>query len=286
MPDHKLKQAIIQSIGEKTKHYFVELVTKGNSAILLALTKLSLANPESKIYGPKEGGWLTYPKYAKALGKEYITIETTDATLNLDDLQAKLSAAPPKSIFIYHSLGGYVAKQPIEQIYNICKERDCHVVMDACGSFGTNLCDGNYADVMFGSFGRWKLVDLGRGAFISFKDQELYEQFKPLVSAFPFEGSDEDYEKLLHKLDSVEERINFLLDKRKEIIEFLDTFDIVHKTSKLGFVVIVKFKNETDRMRILKYCTTHSLEYTDCPREIRILDNAISIEVKRLSSDR
>ena len=283
MVDQKMKEAALRSIREKTKHDNVELVTRGNSAILLALTKLSLANPESKIYGPKEGGWLTYPKYAKALGKEYITIETNDAFVDLDDLRAKLSEAPPKSIFIYHSLGGYVAKQEIELIYRFCKERDCYVVMDACGSFGTKLCDGDYADVIFASFSKWKLVDLGTGAFISFKDIELYEQFKPLFSAFPFQG---DHEKLLDKLDGVDERIAFLLERRKEVIEYLDTFDIVSKNSSLGFVVIVKYKNESDRMRILKYCTNHKLEYTDCPREIRILDDAISIEVKRLSSDR
>ena len=62
----------------------------------------------------------------------------------------------------------------------------------------------------------------------------------------------------------------------------LKSFKILGVDNRLGFVVIVKFDNDTDRLRILSYCTQNGLEYTTCPREIRVMQDAISIEVKRL----
>jgi len=41
------------------------------------------------------------------------------------------------------------------------------------------------------------------------------------------------------------------------------------------------FDIENEREEIIDYCNKHGYEYTQCPRYIRVLDSAISIEVKR-----
>ena len=68
------------------------------------------------------------------------------------------------------------------------------------------------------------------------------------------------------------------------IIQDLSKFQILNKSQKFPFVVLVKFKNEIERLNIAAYCTKNEREYTVCPREIRIMEDAISIEVKRLES--
>ncbi|MBI4141867.1 hypothetical protein HY484_03010, partial [Candidatus Woesearchaeota archaeon] len=43
----------------------------------------------------------------------------------------------------------------------------------------------------------------------------------------------------------------------------------------------VKFNNEQEKQQLIDYCNKNKYEYTLCPRYIRVMDNAISIEVKK-----
>ena len=71
------------------------------------------------------------------------------------------------------------------------------------------------------------------------------------------------------------ERVN------KKIKNDLKEFDVIHRESK-GINVIVKFKDDEEKEKIINCCKTNSYEYTVCPRYIRVNENAVSIEVKRL----
>ena len=73
----------------------------------------------------------------------------------------------------------------------------------------------------------------------------------------------------------------FLCRVCKKIKEDLKGFDIVHKDGN-GLNVVVKFKDKSEKQKLIKYCKQNNYEYTMCPRYIRVLDKAISIEVKRL----
>ena len=48
-----------------------------------------------------------------------------------------------------------------------------------------------------------------------------------------------------------------------------------------GHNVIVKFNTDEEKEKIINYCDKNELEYTLCPRYIRVEENAVSIEVKR-----
>ena len=277
-----MKPSILQSISTQLNHPFVQLVSRGNAAILLCMLKFP-----GTVFAPREGGWLTYKKYAQELKKEYVEIDTTDAVINLDDLKSKITNAPKGSMLMYASLGAYCAPQDIKLIYDLCKEKGVLVAMDVSGSFATPYANGTFADICFASFGHWKIIDHGRGGCISFAQKELYDEFKTLLSAVSFsEATPEELSELLHTLDSAKERIEFLNDERKNIIEYCirEGIKVLHKDAPVGFVVITKFSSELEKIKIIGYCTRNKLEYTLCPREIRVMDNAISIEVKRLET--
>jgi hypothetical protein len=291
MSDKNIKPAVLQSIQRRVNHPYVEVLNRGNSAILIALMKLGGSGDSGPvtIFIPEEGGWMTYEKYAANLGMNVVKIKCSSAMIDIMDLRNKLSesqtgnqngeANKEKKIFIYHALGAYCAEQPIKDLYRVCQEHGCKVIMDVCGTFGTELCDGEHADICLASFSKWKPVDYGQGGFISFKDDELYRESKPLFSAFTFQG---DYSELLGKIDEVEERIQFLVERRKEIVDDLEKFEILYPHSKHALVVIIRYKNDMDKLRVISYCTKCQLEYTECPREIRVMQDSISVEVKRL----
>ena len=165
-----MKQQIITKLKELTNHDYIEIVGRGDKAIWSALHLV-----KRKLLIPEEGGWMSYEKYPGKLGIDSEKVNCDNAVIDLEDLKLKVKTA---DVFLYQNPGGYHAEQPLEEIYQICKENDCLVVLDVSGAIGTKLCDGNYADVMLSSFGRWKLIDAKVGGFISCKDEKLFDELK------------------------------------------------------------------------------------------------------------
>lgn len=267
MDIHSLTLTKLKSL---ISHPHIELLTRGNSAIWSAL---HLA--KKGILIPQEGGWLTYRQYPQKLKIPFYEVKTHCSIIDLSDLRQKLSYA---DFLIYQNPGGYFAEQPMKEIYRLCHRNHCLVILDVSGSLGTRLCDGRYADVLVCSFGKDKLVNAGFGGFISCKNKRLFERIK---LTFKILSEEEKFKAILEKLNNLPNRINFLLEKRKKIIKDLKNFNIIYK-NHLGFVLIVKYKNSLEKEKIINYCQNHWLEYTECPRYIRINQRAISIEIKRL----
>jgi len=285
------KTAIISILKKLTNHDYIEIVTRGNSAISSAL---ALVPKDKKVLIPEEGGWLYYRTAPKQLGLEAEEVKCQDAKINLQDLETKLSTKK-YGAFLYQNPGGYFAEQPGKEIYQLCKKNDCLVILDVSGSIGTKLGDGKYADIIIGSFGTWKLVEAKVGGFISSNDQKLWKMIK-----FEKLENEADLFNILQQLEKLPQRISYLKNIRNKIIHDLDNLSarnknlsnsnknfsnlsklsIVHKND-LGFVVVVKFSNSQEKETIINYCKDNKLEYTECPRYIRLNQKAISIEVKR-----
>jgi len=261
-------QQIISQLQELTQQKYVAVLTRGNAAIFSALHAV-----QKEVLIPEDGGWITYHQYPKKLKLKLTEVQTDDAIINLDDLKLKAKKA---DALLYHHPGGYFAEQPLEAIYRICKKRDCLVILDISGSIGT--LQPIHADIIIGSFGRWKLVDAKAGGFLATNNQELFQQLRP---TFKLLDNETKLKTILKKINQLPKRIKFLTETRNKIIKDLKQFNIIHP-DHLGFVVIIKHKSPQEKEKLINYCNNHHLDYTECPRYIRINQPAISIEVKRL----
>ncbi len=275
------REKILNLLQELTGHPYVELTSRGNEAIKAALLAVKSRSSGSTVLIPEEGGWLSYKTLPLRAGFEAEEVTCDEARINQGALKRKLQKASEKyAALLYQNPGGYFAEQPMQEIYALCEKEGCKVIMDVSGSIGTPSCDGKYADVLVGSFREWKLVDAGVGGFISCKDKKVFDAVqKALSPADP--GLDRaDLAKLLQKLEELPERIRHLEQLREIIINDLSGFAVVHPDD-FGIVVVVRYADEEEKEKILAYCRANELEWTECPRYIRVNEKAVSIEVKR-----
>ena len=90
-----------------------------------------------------------------------------------------------------------------------------------------------------------------------------------------------NYAALYPKLKNLKKRYEFFEKTNKKIKDELKNFNILHK-NKEGINVIAGFLNDGEKNRIISYCEKNKYEFVVCPKPIRVNENAISIEVKRL----
>ncbi len=252
-----------EKLQELTGKKNIKLVESGDHAILSVLKFMKKSGKE-KVLMQDQGGWLTYRDYAKKAGLEKIELKTDYGILDFEDLKQK---ADEKSFVLVNSLNGYFSEQPMEIISEICAERNCLLVNDVSGSIGTELA--KVGDVIIGSFGRDKPVNLHYGGFIAYDKGEFDGEFDSSKLAALSEELDKLFAKQL--------RWNGLHWKIKADLKDLD---IVHK-DMAGINVVIKFSSKDEKEKILKYCEENDLPHTLCPRYIRVNCDAVSIEVKR-----
>ena len=276
-----MKQEITSILKKYTKHDFINLTERGNTAIFAALycaRKLQL-NKKIVLY-PDQGGWISYYKYSKMLELNPVAVKTDYGVINLKDLKEKSKNA---NCLIYSQPAGYYAEQPIKEIYEICNKNKCMVIMDVTGSIGTEICNGNYAGFCLGSFGKWKPVNLGYGGFLSAKEKGYFEIPKEIFNTINFDET--HLPELLKRLKNLKKRYKLFNKTNKKIKKDLKNFNILHK-DKAGINVIIRFNDNREKEKIINYCGKNNLEYTICPKGIfsliRVNCNAVSIEVKRL----
>ena len=264
---------VIDKLKKLTQHDYLEIVTRGNSAIDSAVKLLS---KEKKLLIPEEGGWLHYKTVPKMQGVEEIEVKCNNAIIDVEDLKLKLTQHDCSAL-LYQNPGGYFAPQDMEKIYQLCQENNCLVILDVSGSIGTMLCNGNYADIIIGSFGKWKLVEAQTGGFISTKSKELFEKLE-------LEKLDNDHIFLINqKIDELPNRIRFLEEIKDKIINDFTNHNLeILYPDEIMFVIIIKYRNNDEMERVINYCKDNNLPWTECPRYIRLNDKAISIELKRL----
>ncbi len=266
-----LLDQIKEELHKLTKHKYIKLTKRGNRAIALAL---SLISKGKTILIPSEGGWITYKTLPKEKKLNVVEVECEDASLLLSDLKEKIKDESVAAI-LYQNPGGYFAPQPMKEIYTLCQSKNIIVIIDVSGGIGTEYCDGEFADIMVCSFGEWKLVEAGRGGFISCKEKALFSK----ITEEDF-SEEETIKKIKEQLTKLPQTISTLLTKRERIVNDLSSFSIRHKYAD-SFVVIIVFYSEQEKEKIVEYCIKSSLSWTQCPRYIRLNKPAISIELKR-----
>lgn len=280
-----LMEEILALIREYTRHNNIFLTSRGNAAIWVALKTVSLLSNRKTVLVPDQGGWLAYLKYPKKIGFEIEKVKTDYGIIDLTDLEQKSKNA---AALIYENPAGYCAEQPFHEIYDICKRNGCFVIMDISGCISDEIMyNSDSADFFVCSFGRWKVVNSGYGGIISVRDNKQIGALKSVIDkeradnmkVYAFD--EKNKEKVLECLKRTPERLRNLYKEIGKVKYELDGFDVFHK-DKMGIVVVVKYENEDIKQQLIDYCNRNGYEYTECPRYIRMNENAISVEVKRL----
>lgn len=263
----KVKDIIEKLIDRR----FVVLTKRGNRAIDIGLKIAKDKLSKKKVIIPYEGGWIHYKKAPEKVRMQIVYVNTKDGLIDKEDLRKKVCK---DSVLLCNSMPGYFVVDYVEEIYNICKDKDCLMINDVAGSIGQD--EAKIGDIIIGSFGRWKPVNLEYGGFIASDNIEHLRDF--CEEEFDIAKIDE----LIKKLENLDKRLARFYEVRKKVIKNLSRFDILYKDKK-GINVIVSFKNNDENKEILDYCKNEKLEYTVCPRYIRVMRDAICIEIKRLS---
>jgi hypothetical protein len=252
---------------------YVYFTKRCNVAILYALRSLRNLGVNTVLI-PDQGGWITYQQFPERLKMLKVEFPTIDSKIDVNLLEPFLKEHK-NSVLIINSLSGYFASAPIKEIYGLCKKYGVYFINDVSGSIGSKLSDINFCDIIVGSFGRWKPVDLGSGGFIAFNNKTfLYEELNDFEEL--------DYELLNEKLKSLDKRLKSYYKLRDSIRSDLSDYKIIYPDDEFGINVLIKFYDEKELRRIISYCDSKELEYTNCPRYIRVGCDAVSIEVKRL----
>jgi len=143
------------------------------------------------------------------------------------------------------------------------------IINDVSGSIGHK--QARWGDIAIGSFGLRKPVNFGQFGFIA---SDFVMKIDEVVIG------KKEKEGLLKKLQGLKKRIEHLGKITHKIKKDLSDYNIVHPKIE-GMNIIIK-ANEKEKQEIMEYCEKHGYEYTLCPRYIRINEEGISVEVKRL----
>ncbi|MFH1669293.1 MAG: DegT/DnrJ/EryC1/StrS family aminotransferase [Candidatus Woesearchaeota archaeon] len=276
------KQTILDLLSTYTKHKHVKLVQRGNAAIFAALYIAKKMNSKPFILIPDQGGWLSFKTYPKILGFDTRVVKTNRGLIDLIDLEKKAESG---AALLVTSFAGYFADQPMSYISNICRKYNCLLIEDASGAVGDeDLCDGDYADIIVASFGKWKPINAEYGGFISTNKKEFFESAGDIFSTtnhYP------RYDILLEKLKGARQRMKVMLQKakdvKKDLSERLPHLKILHQDLR-GLNVVVKYMDKKEQDALEGYCKANGYGYVQCPQYTRIEEDAMSIELKRLDS--
>jgi hypothetical protein len=260
-----MQSEINKLLQKYTGHKDIRLCQRGNAAIFAAFVIAKKAGIKT-ILIPDQGGWMSYRTYPELLGLHLKVLKTDLGLINPEAIE-------PNSALIMTTLAGYAAEQDVEEIYEECKKKKTILILDITGTIGHK----HDSDIALGSFGHWKVVDVGFGGFISCRT-DLFRLGNEIFSTFAF--CEEKYPLLLEKLKKAPDRLEGFFKIQEKIKKELKNFTIIHPERK-GINVIIQFSNETERKEIVNYCEKNSYEFVICPKEHRVLIDAISIEVKR-----
>jgi dTDP-4-amino-4,6-dideoxygalactose transaminase len=282
MEQKQAKDACLKLLRQYTKHECIKITNSGDAAIFAALS-IAKQKGYKKVIIPDQGGWLTYKTFPKLLDLEIEEIKTNYGRIDPQSLTEYKDA-----VLLYSSFAAYAADQPIGPIHFIAKKQNMFIILDASGALAhrdpvsegrESLCDGRWADIIMGSFGKWKIADLGYGGFLSTK--EISKEVKESDIFKLTKCHTMNYDVLLEKLKAAPKRIQFLMGKALDIKRQWEGFNFIHEDAN-GVNVIIKYNNEEEKERIIAKCKENNLKYKLCPLYIKVLEKAISIEVKRL----
>lgn len=266
----EIKKQLIEFTGCSN----IKIVKNGNKAILYAL-RIAKRLGKINIFIQDQGGWITYYQYPKRLNLEIIKLKTNFGLIDKHELASKLD---DKSVLLINSMPGYLALEDMGDIAAICRENKSMIINDISGSIGTD--NAKFGDIVVCSFGKDKPINYGDGGFIGVKDSDYFDIIEMQeISA----GAG-----LADRIKTLDNRLADINAIREQLLAGLISLGFQEKLihpSRHGINIAVRFADETEKERVINYCNKNNVEYTICPRYIRVECDAVSIEIKRLLAE-
>jgi hypothetical protein len=267
-----MKEKCANVLNELTGKKNVLFVQRGNVAIRLAL-KLAKNLGHRIVLLQDQGGWITYTQFCKKEKLEYSEIKTDYGIVDIKTLKNYSNC-----VLLINSMPGYAALQKMREVTRICMKQKIFLINDASGSIGTE--EAKYGDIILGSFAIDKPVNIqGHGGFIATDNEEYFNFMKKNNPELEI-----DFSGLLGKLNCLNKRLCELKAIKNKLIKELESTEfankIIHKDQN-GINLIVKFDSEKQKEKLIKLTEKENLDFTLCPRDIRVNVSAISFEIKR-----
>ncbi len=256
---NKIKAELQKLTGKQ----HVALLPDGKRALFAVLQHLK--SGRSSLLIQDQGGMLSYKQIAR---KECLPVFELKTDYGLVDIADLIKKASPASALLVNSLSGFFAEQDMPAISAACSSKQCLLVNDVSGTIGSELA--KIGDIIIGSFGRYKPVNIKYGAFVA-SDVDFASEFQ------------EDYaEQLYARLCDLSVRLAFLHNISRNIKkELASTHNVLH-VQRNGINVVVEYRSEDEKKQLVEYCERNTYPYLLCPRYSRVNENAVSIEVKQL----
>lgn len=292
--DNQDYQSLAQDkLADIVNHKYVKLVNSGNSAIFSAMNSI-----DGAILIPDQGAWNGFKQIANFLNKDLITVKTNQGLIDLDYLNESIISSSKdnmidlddenkKSALFLTSFAAYTAEQDIKEISDFIHKNNMVLVEDASGAIGdceNKLANGNYSDIIIGSTGSPKIVNVEDGGFITTNDNSLFDKSKLLLKTNT--ASNITACGIYNELDFAQENLKKTIDSclyLKEKIKNETDFEVFHK-DKRGINLIIK----TDDPKSLSYklrqefvLDSHGM-ITKCPNYNRLKEKAVALEIKNL----
>lgn len=282
-----------EKLAHITNQIHVKLVNSGNSAILSAMNSI-----DGAILIPDQGAWNGFKQIANFLNKDLITVKTNEGLIDLDNLNESIISSSEdniidlddennKSALFLTSFAAYTAEQDLKAICDFAHKNNILVVEDASGAIGdyeNRLANGNYSDIIIGSTGSPKIVNVEDGGFITANDEGFFDKSKLLLKTN--NASNITACGIYNELDCAKDNLKKTVDAclyLKEAIEEKTSFNVFHK-DKRGINVIVETgdpKSLSYKLRQEFVLDSHGM-ITKCPNYNRLKEKAVALEIKNL----
>ena len=285
-----------EKLVNATNHDNAKLVSSGSAAIMAVMNSI-----DGSIIVPNQGAWNGFKQIANFLNKDLIIVNTNQGLLTTNHLKETLTELSQKtetdsedknskSALFLTSFAGYTAEQNIKEISDFAHKNNILLVEDASGGICDSkerLANGKYSDIIIGSTGSPKIINVEDGGFITSNDKGIFDKSKLLLKTS--KASNITACGIFNEIDFAGDNLDKTIDAcsyLKEKIENETYFDVVH-SKKRGINIIIKSGNPKALSYKLRYefrLDSHGM-ITKCPNYNRLKEKAVAIEIKNLDID-
>lgn len=267
-----------------------DLLGGNNTYVLNSANSCLLVIAESirePILVADQGGWNGFIKSCEIFDKKIEYIQTDDGLINIENLDAYFNEHDIKTLYIT-SLAGYTAKQPLNEIQELCDIHEVLLIVDISGSVGDEELN-KYGDLQVSSTGSPKIVNVENGGFINDKtgkvtlNKHLLKTLK--ADKITCAAISNEITKAIEIEEKTIEINRYLKNKLLKKLSDDAIHNVVHPDS-LGINTIITAESKS-KAKKLAYNIRQRLEtdgnvITTGPNYNRIKKPSINIEVKNL----